>query len=76
MGHRKTADDEAGFALEMRALGDVLAQYTLPAGTTFDEAAGWADAFIRGHPGTAVAVQLKKDTTVRVTVFEVLNLVA
>ena len=72
MGHKKITGDAAGNAVDVRALGDVLSLYTLPAGTTFDEAAGWAAAFIHDHPGTAVAVQLRKDTTVLVTVFELL----
>jgi hypothetical protein len=69
-------DGTDGFAWEWRTLGDVLANYTLPAGTTFDEACGWAEAFIRDHPGTAVKMHQEKDTSVQVTVYEVLRLVA
>jgi hypothetical protein len=56
----------------VRGLGDVLAVHTLPDGTTFEEARGWAEAYLRGHPGAGVAMHFEKDAGVRVTIFEVL----
>jgi hypothetical protein len=52
-------------------LGDVLARYRLPPGTTFEEARGWAADYLHDHPGTAVEMRLDRDKSLRVTVFEV-----
>ena len=59
-------------ATNVRGLGDVLAVHTLPAGTTIEAARGWAEAYMWDHLGTAVAMRVEKDASVRVTVFDVL----
>jgi hypothetical protein len=59
-------------ANNVRGLGDILARHTLPAGTTFEEARGWAEAYMWDHFGTAVAMHFEKDASVCMTVFEVL----
>jgi len=52
-------------------IGSARETYILPAGTTVEDAARWAQVYIRVHPHTIIAAQPQPDGTVFLRVYDV-----